>query len=165
MVEKRKPAIDALTAAQWTAAGICAHESALQEGAALSKGDIKEVLKHTGAVIGKNPRSKFADAARKIAEEASAGGEAALKEAEALVATDPVSGMVKLDEVICSGTVDGDGNLANHRWPLEEQLGSVVEVVDDSGAMKTERPCNSPDLVLVQVAERLQNSLEPDFCW
>ena len=32
IVENRKPAIDAVTAADWTAAGICAHESALNEG-------------------------------------------------------------------------------------------------------------------------------------
>jgi predicted dehydrogenase len=33
IVEQRKPAIDALTAANWTAAGICAHQSAMQGGA------------------------------------------------------------------------------------------------------------------------------------
>jgi predicted dehydrogenase len=33
IVERRPPAIDAVTAANWTAAGICAHESALQGGA------------------------------------------------------------------------------------------------------------------------------------
>lgn len=33
IVEKRQPAIDAVTAANWTAAGICAHESALADGA------------------------------------------------------------------------------------------------------------------------------------
>ncbi len=32
IVEDRQPAIDALTAAHWTAAGICAHESALAGG-------------------------------------------------------------------------------------------------------------------------------------
>jgi len=32
IVEGRKPAIDAVTAANWTAAGICAHESAMQGG-------------------------------------------------------------------------------------------------------------------------------------
>ena len=32
IVEKRKPKIDAVTAANWTAAGICAHESALAGG-------------------------------------------------------------------------------------------------------------------------------------
>ena len=33
ILEGRKPAIDAVTAANWTAAGICAHESALRGGA------------------------------------------------------------------------------------------------------------------------------------
>ena len=33
IVENRKPRIDAVTAANWTAAGICAHESALRSGA------------------------------------------------------------------------------------------------------------------------------------
>jgi hypothetical protein len=33
IVEKRNPWIDAVTSANWTAAGICAHESALQGGA------------------------------------------------------------------------------------------------------------------------------------
>ena len=33
IVENRKPRIDAVTAANWTAAGICAHESALRGGA------------------------------------------------------------------------------------------------------------------------------------
>jgi predicted dehydrogenase len=32
IVEKRKPLIDAITAANWTAAGICAHESAMNGG-------------------------------------------------------------------------------------------------------------------------------------
>lgn len=32
IIEKRPPLIDALTAANWTAPGICAHESALKEG-------------------------------------------------------------------------------------------------------------------------------------
>jgi hypothetical protein len=32
IVEQRKPAIDAVTAAHWTAAGICAHESAMNGG-------------------------------------------------------------------------------------------------------------------------------------
>jgi len=35
IVENRKPMIDAVTAANWTAAGICAHESAMQGGAAV----------------------------------------------------------------------------------------------------------------------------------
>ena len=33
IVEERAPAIDAVTAANWTAAGICAHQSAMQGGA------------------------------------------------------------------------------------------------------------------------------------
>jgi len=33
IVERRKPWIDAVTAADWTAAGICAHASAMQDGA------------------------------------------------------------------------------------------------------------------------------------
>jgi predicted dehydrogenase len=33
IVEGRRPAIDAVTAANWTAAGVCAHESAMQGGA------------------------------------------------------------------------------------------------------------------------------------
>ena len=33
IVEKRRPMIDAVTAANWTAAGICAHESAMAGGA------------------------------------------------------------------------------------------------------------------------------------
>jgi predicted dehydrogenase len=33
IIEERSPAIDAVTAANWTAAGICAHESAMQGGA------------------------------------------------------------------------------------------------------------------------------------
>jgi hypothetical protein len=33
IIEERKPNIDAVTAANWTAAGICAHESALKGGA------------------------------------------------------------------------------------------------------------------------------------
>jgi hypothetical protein len=33
IIEKRKPAVDAVTAANWSAAGICAHESALRGGA------------------------------------------------------------------------------------------------------------------------------------
>ena len=32
IIERRKPAIDAVTAANWTAAGICAHESAMNGG-------------------------------------------------------------------------------------------------------------------------------------
>ncbi|MCU6792707.1 hypothetical protein OB236_11305 [Paenibacillus sp. WQ 127069] len=32
IVEERKPAIDAITAANWSAAGICAHESAMNGG-------------------------------------------------------------------------------------------------------------------------------------
>lgn len=35
IVEERKPFIDAVTAANWTAAGICAHESAMQDGKAV----------------------------------------------------------------------------------------------------------------------------------
>ena len=35
IVEQRRPAIDAVTAADWTAAGICAHQSAMQGGAAV----------------------------------------------------------------------------------------------------------------------------------
>ncbi|MBL8028096.1 MAG: gfo/Idh/MocA family oxidoreductase, partial [Fibrobacteres bacterium] len=35
IVEKRKPWIDAVTAANWTAAGICAHESAMKNGKAV----------------------------------------------------------------------------------------------------------------------------------
>lgn len=34
IVEQRQPAIDAVTAANWTAAGICAHQSAMQGGVA-----------------------------------------------------------------------------------------------------------------------------------
>jgi hypothetical protein len=34
-VEGRRPRIDAVTAANWTAAGICAHESAMRHGAAV----------------------------------------------------------------------------------------------------------------------------------
>ena len=33
IVEGRKPAIDAVTVANWTAAGICAHQSAMLGGA------------------------------------------------------------------------------------------------------------------------------------
>jgi len=33
IMEKRKPRIDAVTAADWTAAGICAHQSAMRNGA------------------------------------------------------------------------------------------------------------------------------------
>ena len=36
IVEGRPPAIDAVTAAHWTAPGICAHESALQDGEAVT---------------------------------------------------------------------------------------------------------------------------------
>ena len=36
IVEQRKPSIDAVTAADWTAAGICAHESAMQGGKSVS---------------------------------------------------------------------------------------------------------------------------------
>jgi hypothetical protein len=35
IIEDRPSAIDAVTAANWTAAGICAHESALRGGAAV----------------------------------------------------------------------------------------------------------------------------------
>jgi hypothetical protein len=35
IVENRPPAIDAVTAANWTAPGICAHQSAMSEGAAV----------------------------------------------------------------------------------------------------------------------------------
>jgi hypothetical protein len=35
IIEGRKPFIDAVTAAHWTAPGICAHESALKNGAAV----------------------------------------------------------------------------------------------------------------------------------
>lgn len=35
IIEKRSPAIDAVTAANWTAAGICAHTSAMQGGTAV----------------------------------------------------------------------------------------------------------------------------------
>jgi RHS repeat-associated protein len=45
---------------------------------------------------------------------------------------------VKLDEVIYSGDVDGSGNLTAHRWPLEDHLGSIVGVYDDSGVEKTD---------------------------
>jgi hypothetical protein len=36
ILENRPPAIDAVTAANWTAAGICAHESAMRGGAEIS---------------------------------------------------------------------------------------------------------------------------------
>jgi predicted dehydrogenase len=36
IIEERKPAIDELTAADWTAPGICAHQSALQGGAGVA---------------------------------------------------------------------------------------------------------------------------------
>jgi len=36
IVEKRRPRIDAVTAANWTAAGICAHESAMHAGRAVT---------------------------------------------------------------------------------------------------------------------------------
>ena len=36
IVEEREPRIDAVTAANWTAAGICAHESAMKSGARVS---------------------------------------------------------------------------------------------------------------------------------
>ncbi len=36
IVERRAPWIDAVTAANWTAAGICAHESAMRDGAEMS---------------------------------------------------------------------------------------------------------------------------------
>lgn len=36
IVEERKPAIDELTAADWTAPGVCAHQSALQGGAGVA---------------------------------------------------------------------------------------------------------------------------------
>ncbi|MGC4042311.1 MAG: Gfo/Idh/MocA family oxidoreductase [Armatimonas sp.] len=36
ILENRSPAIDAITAANWTAAGICAHESALRHGEAVT---------------------------------------------------------------------------------------------------------------------------------
>lgn len=32
IIEERKPAVDAVTAARWTAVGVCAHQSALQNG-------------------------------------------------------------------------------------------------------------------------------------
>jgi hypothetical protein len=32
IVERREPAINAITSAYWTAAGICAHESAMKDG-------------------------------------------------------------------------------------------------------------------------------------
>ena len=32
IIENRRPTIDAYTAADWTAAGICAHESAMRNG-------------------------------------------------------------------------------------------------------------------------------------
>jgi hypothetical protein len=35
IVEQRQPAVDAVTAANWTAAGICAHRSAMQGGMAV----------------------------------------------------------------------------------------------------------------------------------
>lgn len=35
IVEGRKPTIDAVTAANWTASGICAHESAMRGGDAV----------------------------------------------------------------------------------------------------------------------------------
>ena len=35
IIEARRPWSDAVTAAQWTAAGICAHASALQGGSAI----------------------------------------------------------------------------------------------------------------------------------
>jgi len=35
IVEGRRPRIDAVTAANWTAPGICAHESALRGGQAI----------------------------------------------------------------------------------------------------------------------------------
>ncbi len=39
IIEKRKPWIDEITAAEWTAPGICAHESAIQDGAAVEVPD------------------------------------------------------------------------------------------------------------------------------
>jgi hypothetical protein len=36
IMEKRAPAIDAVTAANWTAAGICAHKSAMNGGIEIS---------------------------------------------------------------------------------------------------------------------------------
>jgi len=36
IVEERKPWIDAVTAATWTAPGICAHESAMKNGEAVT---------------------------------------------------------------------------------------------------------------------------------
>ena len=42
--ERRSPAIDACTAADWTAAGICAHESAMKDGAEVSVPDFRASL-------------------------------------------------------------------------------------------------------------------------
>jgi hypothetical protein len=42
IVEARQPKIDAATAAGWTAAGICAHESALRRGAEVKVPDFRE---------------------------------------------------------------------------------------------------------------------------
>jgi predicted dehydrogenase len=42
ITENRKPAIDAVTAANWTAAGICAHTSAMQGGAAVEVPNFEE---------------------------------------------------------------------------------------------------------------------------
>jgi hypothetical protein len=35
VIENRSPAVDAVTAANWTAAGLCAHESAMNGGATI----------------------------------------------------------------------------------------------------------------------------------
>ena len=39
IIEDRPPAIDAVTAANWTAVGICAHESAMRGGARVAVPD------------------------------------------------------------------------------------------------------------------------------
>jgi RHS repeat-associated protein len=44
---------------------------------------------------------------------------------------------VKLDEVLYSGDVVS-GSLTDHRWPMENHLGSVVVVVDNDAAVKSE---------------------------
>jgi tetratricopeptide (TPR) repeat protein len=68
--------------------------------AAKAAGDLKGLLKSAGAVLAKSTKTQIADEARKLVEEASAGGEAALVEADGMLATDPAGALLKVEEVI-----------------------------------------------------------------
>jgi hypothetical protein len=73
-------------------------------------GDLKGLLKNAEAVLGRSTKTKYAEEARKLIEEASAGGEASLAEADGMLAEDPAGALLKVEEVMetYAGTPVGD---------------------------------------------------------